>query len=58
MFVIHQFMLGWKTYTLVNIIMQPTNSPTQEKLGQKNEVEFGSLFPTENDFSWVGIGFI
>ena len=41
--------------------MKPTNSPTQ---GQPNprkirfKVALGPLFPTANDFSWAGIGFI
>ena len=44
-----------------NIIMKPTNSPTQ---GQPNprksrlKVAIGPLFPTANNFSWVGAGFI
>ena len=42
----------------INIIMKATNSPTQ---GQPNprtsrlKVAFGPLFPTANNFSWVGI---
>ena len=45
----------------VSIMMKPTNSPIQ---GQPNprknrlKVAFGPLFPTANNFSWVGIGFI
>ena len=45
----------------MNIVMKPTNSPTQ---GQPNprknslKVAFGPLFPTANIFSWVGIGFM
>ena len=45
----------------VNVSMKPTNFPTQ---GQPNprkirlKVAFGLRFPTANDFSWVGIGFI
>ena len=45
----------------INIIMKPTNSPTQ---GQPNprkirlKVAFGPLFPTANNFSWVGIDFM
>ena len=41
--------------------MKPTNSPTQ---GQPNprkirlKVAFGPLFPTANNFSWVGIDFV
>ena len=44
----------------VNIIMKPTNSPTQ---GQPNprkirrKVAFGPLYPTARIFSWVGIVF-
>ena len=44
----------------VNIIMKPTNCPTQ---GQPNprknwlKVAIGPLFPTANNFSWVGICF-
>ena len=46
----------------INIIMKPTNSPTD---GQPNprkkkglKVAFGPLFPTANIFSWVGLGFM
>ena len=45
----------------VNTILKPKNSPNQ---GQPNprkirlKVAFGLRFPTANDFSWVGIGFI
>ena len=55
-FAIYLIMLGWKT----NNIMKPT-SPNQ---GQANpriirfKVAFGSIFPTANHFSCVGIGFI
>ena len=47
--------------THINIIMKPTNPPTQgqpnpRKIGLK--VAFGPLFPTEINFSWVRIGFI
>ena len=45
----------------MNITMKPSNSPTQ---GQPNptkirlKVTFGPLFPTANNCSWVGIGFV
>ena len=35
---------------------QPKANPTQEKNGIN--VEFGPLFPTANDFLWVGIDYI
>ena len=44
----------------INITMKPTNSPIQ---GQPNprkkwlKVTFGPLFPTANNFSWVGTDF-
>ena len=44
----------------INIIMKPTNSPTQGQLNpRKNrlKVAFGPLFPTATNFSWLGIGF-
>ena len=43
------------------MMMESTNSPI---LGQPNprkirrNVAFGPLFPTANNFSWIGIGFI
>ena len=63
------WVLGCDTYQVPNywagkhknILMEPTNSPTQ---GQPNpttirlKVAIGPLFPTANDFSWIGIGFI
>ena len=45
----------------VNVIMKPTNSPTQGQPRPRKvrfKVAFGPLFPTESIFSWVGIGFI
>ena len=45
----------------VNIIVKPTDSPTQ---GQPNprkirlKVAFRSFFPTANSFLWVGIDFV
>ena len=44
----------------VNIIMKPTNSPTQGQLNPRRnrlKVAFGPLLATVNNFSWVGIGF-
>ena len=41
----------------MNIIMKPSNSPTQEKLGQKWG-HLGQCFPQQKKtISWVGIGF-
>ena len=57
-FAIYQIHSGWKTH--INTI-EPTNSPTQ---GQPNprtkwlRVAKMPLFPTANNFSWVGIDFI
>ena len=44
----------------INIIMKPTNSPTQGQPNRRKirlKVAFGPLFPTLNNFSWVGIDF-
>ena len=43
----------------INVIMKPTNSPTQPKKSCcRLKIAFGPLFPTANIFSWVKIGFI
>ena len=45
----------------INIIMKPSNSPSQGQTNpRKNRVKvaFGPLFPTEINFSWVGISLI
>ena len=42
----------------INVIMKPTNSPTQPKKSCcRLKIAFGPLFPTANIFSWVKIGF-
>ena len=41
--------------------MKPTNSPTQGRPNPRKvrlKVVFGTHFPTANNFSWFGIGFI
>ena len=46
---------------LLSIIMKPSNSQTQSQTNpRKNrlKVAFGPPFPTANNFSWIGIGFI
>ena len=43
----------------INVIMKPTNSPTQRQPNPRNiwlKVAFGPRFPTTNNFSWVGVG--
>ena len=66
--IICAFIVGYLRFTNfcwvgkhVNILMKPTNFPTQ---GQPNPIQnmltvaFGPLFPTANNFSWIGINFI
>ena len=52
---------AWTSSCLVNIIMKPTSSSTQGQPTPRKirlKVAFGPLFPTANNFSWVGICFI
>ena len=45
----------------INIIVKPTNSPIQGRPNPRKirlKVASGPLFPTANEFSWVGIDFI
>ena len=41
-----------------NIIMKPTNTPTQGQPNNPRTMAFGPHFPAANNFSWVGIDFI
>ena len=50
--------LCWVGKQIYNI-MKPTRSPTQGQPNPRNirlKVVFGPLFPTANNFSWIGIG--
>ena len=44
----------------INIIIKPTNAPTQGHPNPRQnrlKVAFGPFFATANNVSWVGIGF-
>ena len=60
-FAIYQILLGWKLENIRILLWnrptpQPKANPTQKKI--RSKAVFGPLFPTANNFSWVGIGFI
>ena len=58
MFAISQILLGWESYKYYYETDElPNPRPTQLKK-IRLKVAFGPLFPTANNFSWVGIDFI
>ena len=56
-FAIYQIVLGWGTCKYYYETDElPKANPTPQKIRLK--VTSGALFPTANQFSWVGIGII
>ena len=59
-----RFTKFWRVGKLINVIVKPTNSPTQGQPNPRKNIlsrlkaAVGPLFPTANTFSWVGIYFI
>ena len=58
-FAIYQIVLGWKTYEYYYETDElPNPRLTKPKKKMVLTWKFGPLFPTANDFLWVGIDYI